>query len=443
MSRSPRQQFVDHLADTLLAGSWQAKQMLERAHFAVTKPHSWLEHLIPTILHDFPVRRPTPWHLRKVISHSPFFCQAWSDQAKRPEIDGYSLDPISMESPAPPLAHLCLPQLATPADLAQWFGLTPSRLDWFADPLGLQGKGSEGPCHHYMYRWHKKREGLPRLIESPKSQLKSMQRYILREILDQVPTHNAAHGFCRGRSCLSFASPHAEKAVVIRMDLKDFFPSIRPSRIHAIFRTLGYPWETARLLTGLCTHTAIDLFRVLPAHRRHPWDVRKKFLQPHLPQGAPTSPALANLCAYRLYCRLSALARSLEFSYTRYADDLAFSGDRELARKNDRFRILVGAIALEEGFSLNMRKTKVMGRGGRQQLTGLVVNNGSNIPRPEYDRLKAVLYNCTRYGSHSQNLNGHKDFRNYLVGKIAWVNSVNQRRGQRLGELFAKIDWKS
>ncbi len=271
MSRSPRQQFVDHLADALLAGVWQEEQMLERTRSAISRPHSWLKHLISTILRDFPTRRPSPLRLRETISDSPFFHQVWQDKIRRPEIEICSLEPVSMDPPVLPLAHLCIPQLATPADLAQWLGLSLTQLDWFADPLGLQGKGVEGSLHHYTYRWHEKKKGLPRLIESPKSRLKSTQRYILREILDRVPVHNAAHGFCKGRSCLSFSAPHAEKAVVMRMDLKDFFPSIRPSRVHAIFRSLGYPWETARLLTGLCTHTAIDLFRTLPAHRRHPW----------------------------------------------------------------------------------------------------------------------------------------------------------------------------
>lgn len=360
---------------------------------------------------------------------------------QRPEISNYLLFPADMESPPVDLVNIPLPQLATPADLAQWLELSHRQLDWFADPLGLQGNVPEGPLHHYFYHWHDKKEGWPRLIESPKSRLKNIQKQILRTILDQVPVHSAAHGFCKGKSCLSFARPHADQVMVIRMDLKDFFPSIHPPRIHAIFRTLGYPWATARLLTGLCTHTTNDLFDTLPADRRPPWEIRKKFRQPHLPQGAPTSPSLANLCAYRLDCRLSGLADSLGLNYTRYADDLAFSSNLRPAIRANRLQIVVGAIAQEEGFTLNMRKTRIMEKGTRQQLTGLVVNQGPNIPRKEYDRLKAILYNCKRYGPETQNRYGHKNFKTYLTGKIAWVHSVNPDRGEYLRNLFNDIDW--
>jgi hypothetical protein len=163
----------------------------------------------------------------------------------------------------------------------------------------------------------------------------------------------------------------------------------------------------------------------------------------HLPQGAPTSPALANLCAYRLDCRLDALARALNGVYTRYADDLAFSGGEELERGARRFQVLVCRIALEEGFTLQTRKSRFMRQGVRQQLAGVVVNAHPNVRREEYDRLKAILTNCVRHGPSSQNRAGHEDFRGHLAGRIAYVTMLNPARGRRLHALFAQIQPES
>ena len=154
-----------------------------------------------------------------------------------------------------------------------------------------------------------------------------------------------------------------------------------------------------------------------------------------------SSPALANLCAYRLDIRLDALAASMGAVYSRYADDLAFSGGRELERAMDRFHARVGAIALEEGFNINMRKTRMMRQGTRQQVTGIVINRHTNIARRDIDTLKAILTNCVRHGPVSQNREAHPHFRHYLEGKVSWVAMVSPARGQRLRTLFDAIAW--
>jgi RNA-directed DNA polymerase len=161
----------------------------------------------------------------------------------------------------------------------------------------------------------------------------------------------------------------------------------------------------------------------------------------HLPQGAPTSPALANLAAFPLDVRLTALARSMSATYTRYADDLFFSGDAGVARAADRLHVLVAAIALDEGFSINTRKTRVMRRGVRQRVTSIVVNDHPNIERREVDRLKAILTNCVRLGPQTQNREGVGDFRAHLAGRVAWVSMVTPARGAKLAALFRQIDW--
>ena len=125
--------------------------------------------------------------------------------------------------------------------------------------------------------------------------------------------------------------------------------------------------------------------------------MRWLYAKPHLPQGAPTSPSIANLCAYRLDCRLSALADTAGAIYTRYADDLAFSGDTDFARVAKRFQLHASATAMEEGFRVHHRKTRIMRRGVCQRLAGIILNEHPNLPRNDMDRLKATLMNCIRF----------------------------------------------
>jgi RNA-directed DNA polymerase len=154
-----------------------------------------------------------------------------------------------------------------------------------------------------------KRLGGLRLLEIPKADLKRAQRRILDDLLQHVPVHEAAHGFVQGRSVASHAAAHAGKEVVIGFDLRDFFPSVRASRVHAMWRTLGYPEGVARALTALCTHrTDSAVIERLRDDGGLDWLGAKRLAAPHLPQGSPCSPALANLCAFRLDLRLEGLA---------------------------------------------------------------------------------------------------------------------------------------
>jgi retron-type reverse transcriptase len=161
----------------------------------------------------------------------------------------------------------------------------------------------------------------------------------------------------------------------------------------------------------------------------------------HLPQGTPTAGALANLAAYGFDVRVHALASSLGARYTRYADDLAISGSRDLVRAAPTIIARIGAIAFEEGFALNFRKTRVMTASGRQRITGIVVNDKLAVPRREIERLRAILHNCARTGPAAQNRDGHADFRAHLLGRIAWVASIDPAKGARLRSSFDRIVW--
>ena len=353
------------------------------------------------------------------------------------------LDPPRFE-PAPPFRDLKLPGLATIGDLSDWLGLQVEHLDWMADARRAHERSSRAPLQHYRYAFIEKRAGGLRLLEAPKPRLKAIQRRILREILSQVPVHNCAKGFVAGRSCLDGSQLHAGEAVVATFDLAQFFPSLGFARAHGLFRTLGYPKDVARRLTGLCTTiTPRDIYLRLSPSDRPPDPIRSLYGLPHLPQGAPTSPALANLLAFRLDLRLHGLAQAAGANYTRYADDLAFSGGYSFARRLDGFRESVGIIALEEGFTLNPTKTHIMPRSARQRVTGIVVNAHCNIARTEFDRLKATLHNCVQHGFAAQNRAGLPEFRRHLDGRVVWVEQVNPRRRSRLRQLFEAIDWSA
>jgi retron-type reverse transcriptase len=337
-----------------------------------------------------------------------------------------------------------VPAIVTPVDLAEWLGLEPGELEWFADCQARERRGRAGVLRHYHYRWQPKRSGAPRLVEAPRPRLKAIQRRVLHAILDAIPPHEAAHGFRAGRSIATHAVPHVAQPVVVTLDLKEFFPSITFARVLAVFLTVGYPETVARRLAGLCTNSVpADVLSGPggPAPGPESWRLRRLYTQPHLPQGAPTSPALANLAAYRLDARLSGLARALEAQYTRYADDLTFSGGDRLACCLERFVAHVGAIAIEEGFAVQHRKTRVMRPGVRQHVAGVVVNERPNVARDAFDRLKATLHNCVRDGPGAQNRAGHADFRAHLAGRVAHVMALNPARGARLRALFEQICW--
>jgi hypothetical protein len=351
------------------------------------------------------------------------------------------LDPTVMSKLPEKMVSYPLPQLPSVRSLREWLGLHAHELNWFADRERGQSRVDNSRLHHYRYQWIEKRSGVPRLIEIPKNRLRAIQRRILKEILNRVPPHSTAHGFTRGRSSLSYVSPHVGKQVVLRMDLKDFFHRVPVARIGALFRRLGYPWVVAHLLQGLCTHaTSASLagqqFQTLP------WETRKCLRDKHLPQGAPTSPAIANLCSWRLDCRLQGLADRFNLDYTRYADDLAFSGGMELIRLAPFLQGLIGAIAIEEGFTVNHRKTRVRTQAQSQRLAGVVINNKPNISRVEFDRLKAILHNAIRFGPESQNRQGVIDFKAHLEGRVAYVSWINPARGEKLKRLWERIAWQ-
>jgi hypothetical protein len=440
---TPAERAARLVAKIVLAGPLDAKSMAMRMRAVAGKSPRWFGPIARRLARDFGLeKRPSRVQVARLIARGKGFQSAYHkgqvvvDPAK-------AINPVMSPAKGEPAAWT-LPSIVTPHALAVWLNLTLGELAWFADLGNWNGRRGARRFRHYTLQWIPKRSGGGRLLEAPKLRLKLLQRQILHQILEKIPAHEDAHGFINGRSTKTYIAAHIGKPTVLRMDLRDFFPSIRRPRISAIFRSCGYPSDVADLLGGLCT-TATPVDEI--AHLAPPLNIeaarkaRDRYRSPHLPQGAPSSPALANLAAFRLDCRLAGLARKARAQYTRYADDLLFSADKPFARGVDRFALAVGIIALEEGFEVHTRKTRVMNRSIRQHAAGMVINEHPNLARPEWDRLKAILHNCVRQGPAGQNRENLPNFQEHLAGRVAYAASVNPTRAEKLRALYDRIDW--
>jgi RNA-directed DNA polymerase len=434
----PNPSLLRALARSFLNGEVRVDKIVERAKSTLGRPWRWLRPLAERYVEAVEGRtRPRHRDAVRFLRSDAGFQRALSKYGDEVSIEHWLSDPPQMQ-PVRVAEAWNVPVIETAGDLAAWLRLDPADLDWFADLKGLGYKANRAPLRHYHYRLLTKRSGGVRLIEIPKSRLMALQRQILAYILDRVPAHPAAHGFVKGRSIKSFVAPHTGQHVVLRMDLQDFFPSFSGARIQAFFRTLGYPEPVADLLGGICTNaTPRDAWTA-----DTPQQTRSLYARPHLPQGASTSPSLANACMYRVDCRLAGLANAAGARYTRYADDLAFSGSELFDRCVNRFATHVAVFLHEENLAIHHRKTRVMRQGVRQHLAGLVANRHANIIRGDFDRLKATLTNCIRMGPESQNREGHSDYHAHLQGKVSFVEMINPAKGQRLRAILERIEWR-
>ncbi|MFM7203394.1 MAG: reverse transcriptase family protein [Myxococcota bacterium] len=360
-----------------------------------------------------------------------------------------------------------LPAIKDAEALAAALSLEMPRLRWLAYHRVVD------TASHYHFWRVPKRTGGERLISAPKPTLKKVQRWIAREISEKLPTHGAAHGFIPGRSTLSNARPHVGAAVLVKLDLKDFYPTITLARVKGLFRKAGYGEQVATLLALLCTEAP----RQLQVVRGKPHYVAEG--PRALPQGAPTSPSITNALCLRLDARLAGLARKLGFRYTRYADDLTFSfhprkpekvsaatpdeggsapglnpGSNPGSKGEPALGVLLKAVEQiigAEGFRLNAKKTQVLRPGNAQRVTGLVVNGvqpdtdatefhtrgrarGPRVPRTLRRTLRAALHN------HAQGRGKAGESLDQLRGWVAYLTMVDRAGAQRLREALKALE---
>ncbi|TAL23308.1 MAG: RNA-directed DNA polymerase [Aquabacterium sp.] len=315
-----------------------------------------------------------------------------------------------------------LPPLASPLELAQAMGIALGELKF----LGFHREVARST--HYRRFTLPKKTGGERTISAPMPRLKRAQYWVLDNILAKVPCHDAAHGFLPGRSIVTNAAPHCARAVVINLDLKDFFPSIGYPRIKGVFQGLGYDERVAGVLALLCSENACDELEV-DGER---FFVGGKGRDRVLPQGAPTSPMLTNILCRKLDRRLQGLADKMGYTYTRYADDLTFSAPPEAADRVGRLLRQVDHVLHDEGFTPHPDKQRVMRAGSRQEVTGVVVNQKPSVSRDERRRLRAALHNAQRNGIEAATWQGRPATRETLVGYARFVQMVDAHQGAGL-----------
>ncbi len=280
---------------------------------------------------------------------------------------------------------------------------------------------------HYKRFYIQKKTGGKRMISAPMPRLKQAQKWILTNILENVKVHEAAHGFVLNKSIVSNASPHLQPDLLVNLDLKDFFPTVSYKRIKGVFRSLGYSEKFASIFGLICTEPDITEVEM---------DGRTYYIasgERHLPQGAPTSPLLTNILCRRLDVRLKGLAKKYGFTYTRYADDLSFSARGEGKENLTKLLGNVRRIIKDEGFVTHPEKLRVMRKGSRQEVTGVVVNQKPNVCRKKVRNFKALLFQIEKDGIKDKTWQGSGD--NLLAtikGYAHYIAMVNPELGKPL-----------
>jgi RNA-directed DNA polymerase len=318
------------------------------------------------------------------------------------------------------LARYGLPKWESEADLAQALSISVGQLRHFS----IHRERESAP--HYVCFAVRKRRGGERLIFAPKRRLKAIQRSLHKALVGKLPVSASAHGFVRGRSIVSNAAPHVGKAVVLKFDIKDCFPSIHFARVRGLLIALGYSYPIATALSVLMTEAPRQPFQVGNALYHVPVGPRVCV------QGAPTSPGLCNAIMMKLDHRLAGLAEARGFAYTRYADDLTFSGNDEAAV--DHFLAFVPRIVAGEGFAINREKTRVMRRAGRQTVTGVVVNKSAGLSRQARRRLRAEMHRLSQSTAAPEARTLWR-----LQGKLAYLRMLNARAAAPLLAAFGKL----
>lgn len=284
--------------------------------------------------------------------------------------------------------------------------VTNESVTWCARLLGVEEQTlntiQQNPSASYTYFRMGKRSGGFRQIYAPQPTLKSIQQTIYHRILQSVPVHSAATGFRVGCSIAHNVRPHLGHPYVLKTDIHDFFGSISQRKVKSVFRNIGYPPAESAVLSRLCC------------------------MNGHLPQGAPTSPALSNIVAASMDRQLKAVATELGLTYTRYADDLTFSGDMIILKT---LLPQIEAIILREGFRLNRKKTRFLTPHRRKIITGVSISSGRKltIPKKQKREIRKNVHFILTKGPASHLHYIHSSDPAYvkrLIGKLCYWRSI-------------------
>lgn len=260
---------------------------------------------------------------------------------------------------------------------------------------------------YYHSKTIPKKDGGERTLMVPDGLLKIVQKNILHHVLDSRTTTSYATAYQKDSSLLHNAAPHIGKKQILKLDIRHFFDSIiYPQILGAAFPEILFPPQAGALLTSLCS------------------------FQDRLPQGAPTSPAISNLVMQPFDRYMGKWCARRGISYTRYCDDMAFSGDFDAHAVYYKVKNFLGAM----GFDLNEEKTKLLNVGERQIITGIVVNEKAQVPRNLRRRLRQEIHYCIKYGvmEHlkyqagcEESLPSEVQYLYSMLGKIQFVLQIN------------------
>ncbi|WP_442509910.1 reverse transcriptase family protein [Novipirellula sp. SH528] len=335
--------------------------------------------------------------------------------------DALDYDKWDLEQAEARAAENELPPLDKPKQLAEALELSIAELRWLVYHREVATK------LHYCRFTIPKRDGSERAIWAPMPKLKQAQHWVLRNVVERLLVHGAAHGFLPGRSIMTNASQHTDSRMIIKLDIKDFFPTVTFPRVKGIFRHAGYREQIATLLALLCTESPRQM--VVEDGRTFYVSLGPRCL----PQGAPTSPGLSNVICLKMDRRIAGLAKRYGWRYTRYADDITLSmpastkGDLNPATMIG----LIKRIVADEGFRVHPEKTRIIRKGGRQSVTGLVVNGDAppRVPRKTRRMLRAAMHN------HANGKPLHEgETVSTLQGYIAYIGQSDPAQAKKLTE---------
>lgn len=258
----------------------------------------------------------------------------------------------------------------------------------------------------------KKKDGTPRPIRAPKDKLKTIQRAILKNILSDIKLPPCCYGFSKNKSIIENAKVHSKNDFLLNLDIQDFFPSVHHTKVQQIFSDIGLSNEISNILCGLTTY------------------------EYRLPQGAPTSPFLASFALSNLDYRLMKLAESNYLTYTRYFDDVSFSGNKRVVfLEKDILRIIK-----EEGYKVKMSKRKLFEKGEEKEINGILITN-KKLALKNTEELFDYVSDISKYGLSKLGSDNPEKEKQSLKGKIAFLGQVDQEQANKIEAVFASILW--
>ena len=262
----------------------------------------------------------------------------------------------------------------------------------------------------YQVYYIPKGNGKFRIITAPDEETKRNQKRILERLEGLYIAPSCVYGFSKGSSIFDNARPHIGQEAVLNIDLKDFFPQIKEEQVKQALVEYGLHAEVVDdLICDIC---------------------RWCFYKGALPQGSPSSPILSNLYMAKLDQALMRFAKNHRLTYTRYADDLTFSGPRAIIYSKVKE---IKQIVKQYGVTINEQKVQIQAGNKRKEVTGIIVNTKENVSQAKANRLRAILYNLEKK-IDDQKIRSFVDIQketgfsfNQLQGQVNFIATVNPR----------------